>query len=317
MVNFSIIIPVYNVQEYLARCVESVVNQTYPQDHLQVILVNDGSKDNSGAMCDKFAAEYSFVEAYHKENGGLSDARNYGMERAKGEYVIFLDSDDYLSADACARFAEEIAAQPEQLDVVAAAMVKHIGDGESLVGRVPAEQPLMTGEAFLEKELRHGKFCVAACSYVFRRSLLEDNAISFWKGLLHEDEDFTPRALLAAKTVLSTNIGFYHYVIRENSITTKKDRTPNAICFFKISKKLTPIFDALPNLSLRALLKTHLAKIMYKAICDAELFSKEKRQIIDYKLLKENSIFTSEKVRYYITRISPKLLYRITTLRRR
>lgn len=317
MVNFSIIIPVYNVQEYLARCVESVVNQTYSKDHLQVILVDDGSKDHSGTMCDAFAAEYDFVEVCHKENGGLSDARNYGMERATGEYILFLDSDDYLSTDACTKFAETIAVQPEKPDVVAAGMVKHIDDTKVNIDRISAGHLLMTGEAFLEKELAGGKFCVAACSYVFKRSLLAENEISFWKGILHEDEDFTPRALLAAKTVLSTNISFYHYVIRENSITTKKDRTPNAICFFEISKKLTPVFDALPNSNLRALLKTHLAKIMYKAICDAELFTKEKRRHIDYMLLKENSIFTSEKVRYYITRISPKLLYRITTLRRR
>ena len=315
MVRYSIIIPVYNVQEYLVRCVESIVDQNYPKDKLQVLLVDDGSTDNSGALCDAFADSYSFIEVYHKTNGGLSDARNYGMERATGEYILFLDSDDYLSADACAKFNEAIAAQPKKPDVVAAAMVKHIREEEILVGRV--SEGFLTGEEFLATELNNGKFCVAACSYVFKRTLLVENELIFWKGMLHEDEDFTPRALLAAKSVLSTNIRFYHYVIRENSITTKKDRTPNAICFFQISKKLTPMFDALPNATLRKLLKTHLAKIMYKAICDAELFTKEKRQHIDYKLLRENSIFAFEKLRYCITRISPKLLYSITTLRRR
>jgi len=295
--------------------VESVVNQDYPKDKLQVLLVDDGSTDNSGALCDTLAAGHSFIEVYHKTNGGLSDARNYGMERATGEYILFLDSDDYLSIDACAKFAELIAQQPENPDVVAAAMVKHIGEEEVLVGRV--SETLTTGEEFLITELRDGKLCVAACSYIFKNSLLKDKDISFWKGILHEDEDFTPRALLAAKSVLSTNIGFYHYVIRENSITTMKDRTPNAICFFTIIRKLTPVFDALPNVTLRKLLKTHLAKIMYKTICDARLFTKEKRRHIDYALLKENSIYFSEKLRYLLVRISPRLLYRITALRRR
>lgn len=317
MVSFSIVIPVYNVQEYLDRCVKSVVNQEYPKEKLQVLLVDDGSTDNSGALCDTFADNYSFIEVYHKTNGGLSDARNYGMERATGEYILLLDSDDYLSTDACAKFAEAIAAQPEKPDVVAAGLVKHVGDAQIDISRASAGQPVMSGETFLEAELGSGKFCVAAWSFVYRRTFLEENELNFWKGILHEDEEFTPRALLAAQSVLSTNISFYHYVIRENSITTKKDRTPNAICFFQISRKLTPVFDALPNVVLRKLLKTHLAKIMYKAICDAELFTKEKRKHIDYALLKENSIFFSEKLRYFLVKISPKLLCRITALRRR
>ena len=317
MVSFSIIVPVYNVEEYLARCVESVAKQEYPKDKLQMILVDDGSTDRSGALCDAFAADCDFVEVYHKENGGLSDARNYGMERATGTYFLFLDSDDYLSPDSCAKFAAAIAEQSEMPDVVAAAMVKHIEDKKVLMRRVIAEPYLVSGEEFLERELRSGNLCVAACSYVFKGSWLQEKKLRFWKGILHEDEDFTPRALLAAETVLVADIAFYHYVIRENSITTKKDRTPNVISFFAISRKLTPLFDELQNAVLRDLLKTHLAKIMYKAICDAEMFSKEKRKHIDYKLLKQNSIFPLEKVRYYITRISPKLLYRVTNLRRR
>ena len=134
--------------------------------------------------------------------------------------------------------------------------------------------------------------------------------------MLHEDEDFTPRALLKANAVLSTDIVFYHYMIREDSITTRKDRTKNAICIFDICRDLTPVFDDLQNFALKTLLKSHLAKIMFKVICDAELYRKEKRHLIDYEILKQNSVFLSEKVRYVILRISPNLLYKIMNLRR-
>lgn len=314
MVSFSIVIPVYNVEDCLARCVESVVNQDYPKDKLQVILVDDGSIDESGALCDTLATGHSFVEVYHKPNGGLSSARNYGFDRAIGDYVIYLDSDDYLSLDCCAKFASaiEMAGNP---DVVSGTTLKHIDENEQMIVRSTSNQPIMTGKQFLENELSE-KFFVAAWGSVYKRSFLLENELSFWEGVLHEDEDFTIRTLLAAKTVLSTDVVFYHYVIRANSITTKKDRTKNAISVFEICKKLTPIVEQLPERELKKMLKTHLAKIMYKAICEGKLYMREKRKIIDYPVLKQNSVYTAEKIRYCLVRISPKLLYSVTTLRR-
>ena len=93
----SLIIPVYNVEKYLAKCMESVLAQTY--DNFEAILVDDGSTDSSGKMCDEYAKKDTRVLVFHKENGGLSDARNYGVERAHGELVAFLDSDDFVSND--------------------------------------------------------------------------------------------------------------------------------------------------------------------------------------------------------------------------
>ena len=95
MVKVSVIVPVYNVEKYLERCLLSLVNQSL-QD-IEIIVVNDGSPDNSQTIIDKFASEYKNVKSYIKENGGLSDARNYGTKKAVGEYIAFVDSDDYVS----------------------------------------------------------------------------------------------------------------------------------------------------------------------------------------------------------------------------
>lgn len=317
MIRFSIVIPIYNVQDFLERCVESVVRQSYPKNHLQIILVDDGSTDESGSLCDSFAEKYDCVEAYHKENGGLSDARNYGLGKATGDYVLFLDSDDYISETACADFADAILSQSEMPDVVPGGTVRHMGTEEKMISRTTAGMPLMTGEQFLVEELKSGCFFVAAWASIYKTSFLKENELFFWKGIIHEDEDFTPRALLKAPTVLSTDIAFYHYIIRENSITTKKDRTSNAICIFEISKKLTPVFDELKNQELKVLLKSHLAKIMFRVIHDAELYQKEKRKLIDYQTLKHNCMCFYEKGRYLIMRIHPKLLYLITNRRRK
>ena len=97
MATISIIVPVYNVEKYLERCVKSIQNQTYSD--LEIILVDDGSPDSSGALCDQYAKEDKRIKVIHKKNGGLSEARNYGIEAATGSYIMFIDSDDWIDLD--------------------------------------------------------------------------------------------------------------------------------------------------------------------------------------------------------------------------
>ena len=109
----SIIVPVYNVEQYLEKCVCSIINQTYK--NLEIILVDDGATDSSGNMCDELAKSDNRIKVYHKENGGLSDARNYGVERATGEYIGFVDSDDYIDSEMYEKLYEAI--KKEDVDV--------------------------------------------------------------------------------------------------------------------------------------------------------------------------------------------------------
>ena len=97
MIKVSVIVPVYNVEEYLEKCLDTLVNQTLKE--IEIIVINDGSPDNSQKIIDKYAKKYKTIKAYTKENGGLSDARNYGLTKANGEYIAFIDSDDYVSID--------------------------------------------------------------------------------------------------------------------------------------------------------------------------------------------------------------------------
>ena len=110
----SIIVPVYNVEQYLEKCVNSIINQSYK--NLEIILVDDGATDNSGKICDELAKLDNRIKVYHKENGGLSDARNYGVERATGEYIGFVDSDDYIDPKMYEKLYEAI--KKENVDVV-------------------------------------------------------------------------------------------------------------------------------------------------------------------------------------------------------
>ena len=205
------VVPVYNVEDYVKRCLDSLVMQTMTA--IEVLVVDDGSTDGSGAICDEYAVRYDTIQVLHKPNGGLSDARNYGLARATGEYVLFVDSDDYLEPDACEALLAETGA----------------GDVDMVIGRATLEKPsaamqrfetvaaqlachrVYTGKEYLIGCLSGGALRVEAWRSLYRRAFLQQNDLHFQKGIMHEDEEFTPRALLAAQKVVLSDRAFYHY----------------------------------------------------------------------------------------------------------
>ena len=216
--RLSIIIPVYNVEQYLQNCVQSVLTQTY-QD-LQVILVDDGSTDSSGILCDQLAQQDSRIQVVHKVNGGLSDARNAGLKVATGDYVAFLDSDDlYLLNDGIAQLME--VAQAEQPDVLLFQCVDIYPHRQSARKAYATDYlATHTGTEVFHQLVRTQSFNMSACFQLIRRELLEEHQIYFEKGLLSEDVDWSLRLWRYVNKVRAINLPLYGYQHREGSITT-------------------------------------------------------------------------------------------------
>ena len=216
--KLSIIIPVYNVEQYLPSCVQSVITQTY-QD-LQVILVDDGSTDSSGLLCDQLAQQDSRIQVVHKENGGLSDARNAGLRVAIGEYVAFLDSDDvYLLNDGLEQLMA--LAQVEQPDVLLFQAVDVYPNHQSV--RKAYDEAWIAAHSGMEvfhQLVRTQSFNMSACFQLVRRNLLEQHQIYFEKGLLSEDVDWSLRLWRHVSKVRAINLPLYGYQHREGSIST-------------------------------------------------------------------------------------------------
>ena len=216
--KLSIIIPVYNVEQYLQSCVQSVITQTY-QD-LQVILVNDGSTDSSGALCDQLAKQDKRIQVLHKKNGGLSDARNAGLKVATGDYVAFLDSDDvYLLNDGLKLLMA--LAQAEQPDVLLFQAVDVYPNHQSV--RKAYDEDYMaihSGTEVFAQLVRTQSFNMSACFQLIRRELLEQHQIYFEKGLLSEDVDWSLRLWQYVSKVRAINLPLYGYQHREGSIST-------------------------------------------------------------------------------------------------
>lgn len=246
----SVIIPVYNVEKYLARCVDSVLAQTYP--NVEVILVDDGSPDGSGAICDEYAATHGNIQVVHKKNGGLASARNAGMKVMTGEYLFFIDSDDWIDPETLqelVEIGERTGVDFVRYTPVYAGWPNH-ADGKMY--NIAKERVLHEGvftkedivrdifpRLFAQENLDMGVI-VSACRSLYRASFITANQLYFDESIKYAEDTY-----FSAKVVYHTNsfyfVGggkYYHYFYNPGSITKsfKKDRWDS-------SKKLIAAFE--------------------------------------------------------------------------
>ena len=218
----TVIIPVYQIEEYLEDCIKSVVCQTYSE--LEIILVDDGSTDNSPQICDQYAQMDSRIKVIHKTNGGLSSARNAGVDICTGKYVTFVDSDDVV-ADVMIEEMLNLANQ-EHADIVKIGVIRKINYSENIA--IPKDYATYSGDGALSLLFRSNSQIVCGCGKLFTREVIGD--IRFPIGRYYEDEYFTPRMYLRAKRVVLSDSEYYFYMQRDNDsilrgkITDKKVR---------------------------------------------------------------------------------------------
>lgn len=215
----SVIIPVYKVEAYINQCVDSVLIQSY--HNLEIILVDDGSPDNCPEICDEYERQDMRIKVIHKKNGGLSDARNSGLEMATGEYVMFLDSDDYWDdTDAVKKLIEIVNNHPDA-DVVYFQRHKFIEDHRisNEIHNIAFINGMKKAEA-LKYLISNAYFMPSACNKLIRREILTENKIVFQKGIVCEDIDWNFALTLHAEHLYGINNNFYAYrTDREGSIT--------------------------------------------------------------------------------------------------
>lgn len=213
----SIIVPVYNVEKYLEKCVYSILNQSYK--NLEVILVNDGSNDNSGKICDELSREDSRIKVYHKDNGGLSDARNYGVAKANGEYVGFVDSDDYIDQYMYENLYKAIRKYNTQ---IAECGITRVYKNNKLRPHYDGEEYslVVDREGYLKEYLENKKVYGAAVCKLLSIDLAK--VLKFPDGKVYEDVFYTLELLKKVDKYTLISGNYYYYYIRGNSITTKK-----------------------------------------------------------------------------------------------
>ncbi len=208
----SIIIPIYKVEEYIEKCIESVINQTYT--NIEIILIDDGSPDNCGAICDKYAENDNRIKVIHKVNGGLSDARNAGMKIASGDYFVFIDSDDWVDKDYCEFLYNK---QKEyDADIVVTPLRSVTQDGADISRKFTHETLIMTPEIAMEKMFARDSISWCAQAKLYRKELFE--GVIYPVGVLMEDKATTYKLYHKANKIIFADTPKYNYLVRSGSI---------------------------------------------------------------------------------------------------
>ena len=212
----SIIIPVYNVEEYLRECLESVLVQTY--QNLEIILVDDGSTDNSGSICDEYKKKDSRVKVIHKKNGGLSDARNAGLDICSGEYIGFVDSDDWISKEMYEHLYRE--AYTLKADMVVSGYYVVSQKGVTVVNKSGGNRYIFEDYEKMMGYIINNVGCMPVCFKLYRSTIFDN--VRFKKGKNFEDVFIFPETVANCKRMVIVPGNYYYYRMRNDSITHKK-----------------------------------------------------------------------------------------------
>ena len=270
----SVVIPVYNVEQYLKECIDSVLNQTY--SNYEIILVDDGSTDNSGKLCDDYLSLDSRKKVIHRENGGLSAARNTGMDAATGDYIYFLDSDDYIEPVTLEHLVKT--AETENADIVFfdGYVFYDECEDDGLADRYQRKQKYKTsqGKQILDDLLKYEEYRTAVPLTFYKTKYLQGNNIRFYEGILHEDELFTFQTFNANGIVAHCHEKLYARRIRPASIMTASSNERRYTSMLTIYHELAEMYRtkrAEGNAADMYLIRTAKAVIArYKLLSDAQ-----------------------------------------------
>lgn len=300
----SVIVPVYNMSKYLAKCLDSLLAQTL--EDLEIIVVNDGSTDNSQEIIDEYVQKSEKIKAFEKPNGGLSDARNFGLEKAVGQYIGFVDSDDFVSAEMFEKMYEK--AVKHQAEIVLCDLEKVNEKGEAF--RDLPQSPQLPEKIELEKDFRiFGEMACFACNKLFKKELFQNH--KFMKGIHFEDIELIPKLVLNSKIIAKINEPFYKYFEREDSIT--RTHTAKGFDMFLAIESVSSAFalsqykhheDELKRFQILQGFYSYLAYVAY--VKDRKLkvemlnelqrnlkkFGIKKSEIISFRRFNENYLFS-------------------------
>ena len=215
MIKISIIVPVYNVEKYLRKCIDSILNQTFKD--FELILVDDGSTDDSGKICDEYSLKDSRIKVIHKENGGQSSARNMGLDVAQGEYIGFVDSDDWIEKDMYEILYRNCKMKDGDIGIIGINFVYNNRVRKGL------EYPLQSWkkEESMYKLIEHKYFGNYFCSKIFSRKLFKN--IRFKEGIIYEDIDLMYKLIHKSNIIVAEGVMKYNYLQREGSTVRNKD----------------------------------------------------------------------------------------------
>ncbi|EPC09065.1 glycosyltransferase family 2 protein [Fusobacterium ulcerans] len=294
----SVIIPVYNVEKYLEEALESVINQSLKD--IEIIVINDGSTDRSLRIIKEYANKDKRIKIINQKNQGLSIARNMGIEKAKGKYICFMDSDDYIdlkTLEICYKKCEKYKLEMVCFDAFLFSSIenfKYIANYDRSFIEV---NKIFTGREFTRLCLKNKKNIVSSCLYFFKREILYKEKLKFYSGIQYEDNLFSTILFDKVERLMYINKQFYFRRYRENSITTQKATKKKLEDLFKVSDELInyrneQCTNRISSINLKKITSGILGSILYMSLTNdlfkkevIEKIKKEYKEYIDYKII--------------------------------
>lgn len=285
----SIVVPVYNVEKYLIRCIDSLLDQGEFKDY-EIILVDDGSNDKSGEICDDYSNNFKNIKVLHKANGGLSSARNAGIRISDGEYVMFVDSDDYIRSCVLTGLVQNIIA--DNIDILVYNFSHIFGEYNAVENAVFLKDysKVVSGAQYLLDNLKSGTMHMMACNKIYRKNLIIENDIYFREGYLHEDEEWSPRIFYIADSVKQIDKTVYGYCIRSDSISSIMNKRKAAIDLVDNCKELLMFTSEISDMELKSQLENNIITLCLSAYYKGRLSDRvdEIKKIIDQVEIKND-----------------------------
>lgn len=278
MIKLSFVIPVYNVEQYIGKCLESCLNQDLLEDEFEIIVVNDATPDNSLETVRRFQSHSRNIRVINRPNGGLSAARNTGLDNVRGEYVWFVDSDDWIAPDCIGSLYD--CAKKSDLDVLCFGLNLAYPDGRIAPFYISYEENerIYEGKEFITAV----KMPPAAWAALYKTEFLRKHMLKFLEGILHEDQEFTPRAYTLAQRIAFTDRHLYFYNQRQGGIM-KSCRN------IKRCRDLLTVADSLFDFAERnvergtATYDTLMRKVYFCVTQSLAFYSKEAFPLSEYK----------------------------------
>lgn len=309
--KLSIVIPVYNVEKYIAKCLHSCIEQKCRLGvDYEIICVNDGSKDKSADIISTFISDYSGISLINKENGGLSSARNAGLNVAKGDYIWFVDSDDYISNNCLSSLIKRLDGEVDMLNI----QYSLVFEDSRKINKQPIYviNKTQNGKEILMK----GGYPTIVPGTIYKITLLRNNGISFYQGILHEDTEFMPRVLYFARRVESYKEYVYNYLQRSSGSITSNYKLKNGldalkVCesLYKFSKtadeKIAPAFSE----RISQIIYTHLYRMRYLNSNDKDIMFEELRKKRELFHFMKTGLSLKCKLAGVLLSLNPKWCY--------
>ena len=302
MPKISVIIPVYNTEKYIEKCLDSIYNQKMKD--IEIIIVNDGSKDNSDTIIQKWIEknkENIQIKYLKKENGGLSDSRNFAIPYVTGEYISFIDSDDFIDENLYSNLEKYM---NEKIDLIKFKMQTVDEKGKILEKLDGPIFEKCTGEKGYEKLCTNDKFLDPACIYLYRTEFYKENNFKYKLGAYHEDFGLTSLIILKAKSFVSTNEYGYYYLQTNNSITRNSNYAKDLINHYDDMIRTIENYE-ISNKSKELIKRYYTNTLILKT---RELKEKDKKQYI--KEIKERKLYKNIKP-YNLKQLIKRIILKI------